>query len=124
MRTENFLIYLTSGMILTFFLVVIFVLFGSIFGLHINTGEGTHSGYVTAVQTTGIIFDTNEVFFKTDTSTTQEDMYCVVDSELLEKLRDVSASNSRVEIGYIKYLANGITTCSGQLDIITSVREI
>lgn len=70
----------------------------------IQTGSGQHTGYVTATECGGIVFKTCEVYFKTDTQSTQEDVYCVSDKELIEELNSYASSKERVTLHYKQHL--------------------
>ena len=99
---------------------MIFMIGASVFGWHRETGEGSHTGYVTAVQKTGLFFKTYDVYVKTDLASSQEDKYCVIDTEVANQLRDIAEESTKVKLNYITYFATGVTSCSGEYDIITS----
>lgn len=93
-------------------------------GFHHQIKSGEHTGYITAVQTEGIIFETASVYVKTEISSSQEDRYCVriTDTELLNQLKVKAETQEKVTVEYIAYLFNGITTCQGEVDIITAIK--
>lgn len=117
---------------LGFALILIFVvalfLFSigiGIFGLHVKTSNGAHVGYITATESNGMIFKTKNAYIKTDTQSSQEDQYCVTDDVVYKQLQELSKQKSHVEVEYIQYISNGITTCdAGNLSIITKVIEV
>lgn len=107
----------------TVFLAPVVALILYIAGWHIQTGEGEHTGYVTATETTGIFYKTKRAFLKTDTQSSQEDMYCVLDETAYEKLQQAQTSKEKVTVQYIDWLAKGIKNCGGeQGGVITGVK--
>ena len=80
-------------------------------GCQINTAQnGSHTGYVTAIQQNGIFFKKYSVYFKTDKTSSQEDVYCIDrDSDLnIEKLKDLQRSGKKATLYYnsrVKFLA-------------------
>jgi len=62
----------------------------------------THTGYITAVDQRGFWVRNYEVYFKTDNSSSQEDVYCIhqADTELAEQARELSRSRHLVTIEY------------------------
>lgn len=65
-----------------------------------QTHEGTHVGYVTAVETGGILYKTTTVYIKTNLESTQEDAYCVEDVGLVETLRKHADDKTRIEVTF------------------------
>lgn len=104
--------------IITIFLVAIFS------GIHFETGQGKHTGYVTAVQKQGIIFKTGRAYVKTETESSQEDIYCVVDTEIFKELQEISENNERVIFNYKSWLLPAIKECAGESDIIFAIEKI
>lgn len=90
-------------------------------GIHINTGDGEHTGFITAVEKNGLIWKTNTAYIKTDTQSSQEDRYCVIDSGVAQTLKILSSAKEHVTIQYMSYLLPGITECNGEDAIITGV---
>lgn len=62
--------------------------------------NGGHTGYVTAVEKSGYIFDTWTAYIKTDTQSSQEDKYCVTDQSLVAELQSVQETNAKVTLEY------------------------
>lgn len=93
--------------------LVTILIFGSlIIGIHIKTTEGgKHTGYVTAIETNGIIFKTHSAYFKSELESSQEDRYCIIDSKIKEELAKLSKEKTRVTIYYYDYLAPGLNYC-------------
>jgi hypothetical protein len=101
-------------------IVLIFVVLGN--GWHINTGSGEHTGYVTAVERSGLIWKTGTVYIKTDLSSSQEDVYCVIDQNVYSKLEELARTKSSITVRFNDYLIKGFTNCNGEPSVITSVK--
>lgn len=104
--------------VIAFFTVIAFT------GLHIETGKGSHVGYITATETSGLIFKTGTAYVKTDTQSSQEDNYCVIDDSLLAELSEVSERKEKVKVSYISYFSSGIANCNAEGAIITGFSEL
>lgn len=87
-----------------------------------TTKDGTHTGYVTAVETNGIIWKTDRVYFKTDTESTQEEAYCVTDKQLKEKLIFAEKNKQRVTLHFNDYWIVGWSLCKGE-PVLIGVEE-
>jgi len=116
------------GAILT--LILIFILIGSvilfwIIGLHVLiTENGRHTGYVTAIETNGWLFKTDSVYFKTETESSQEDRYCIIDKELKTRLEQYQKEKKRITIEFYDWMFYGIKYCKGEdIAIISGVEE-
>jgi len=106
-------------------LVAIFILLFFFKGVHLETTrDGSHTGYVTAVETNGLIFKTITVYVKTDAESSQEDIYCLIDKSLINTLKELENNKTKVTIQFIDYLFPAITECgSYNAGIITGVKE-
>lgn len=105
--------------------LIVFILGVIIFsftGLHINTGDGQHTGYVTAVQRQGIIWKTWRAYIKTDVSSSQEDQYCVVDQNVVKQLQAAAESKERVTVTYFDWLFSGVANCAAEPDVIDGIK--
>lgn len=98
--------------------LAVFVVLGLIVAPHTfirfqQIGRGEHTGYVTAVDQRGYIFKNYEVYFKTDTSSSQEDVYCVSRfmPELADELRLAGSRHERVTIRYQGVRGIGLGLC-------------
>lgn len=69
-------------------------------GCYKTTVNGEHTGQVTAVESTGVIWKTNDVFFKSDAQSSQEDIYCVEDNDVMEQLVTYSKNKNTVSVKY------------------------
>ena len=96
-------------------------------GIHIETtSNGTHTGYVTAIETNGIVFKTTSVYFKTDTMSSQEDRYCLIDlqSDLLNRLKQSEESKEKITITFKDYLVTSLSECKrSDNGIITGIQQ-
>lgn len=92
-----------------------------IFGLHHVTGQGSHVGYITATENSGVFYKTNTVYVKTDTQSSQEDSYCVIDPAIFDKLTDAAVSKEKVEVKYTSYFSTSFKECSQSDTVITDV---
>ena len=88
-----------------------------------TTVDGSHTGVITAVETTGIIFKTVTVYVKTDEQSSQEDMYCLIDRSLVPTLKEYEQNKQQVTVYFNNFLIKGLKNCNGeQGGIITGVR--
>lgn len=92
-------------------------------GIHVDTGGGQHTGYITTVSTHGILFKTSGFYFKTDPQSSQEDYYCVPPQStfLLTTLDDAAKKRSLVTITFSSWLLAGFSVCDGNEDYLTQI---
>jgi hypothetical protein len=109
---------------LVFLGIIIFVVSIPFVGFHYETGRGEHTGYITSVEKSGIWFKTNSAYLKTDTQSSQEDIYCVIDPEIYTQLQEVAKNKSWVNVYYFSWLSTGISNCGISGDIIYKVEVI
>ena len=107
--------------LLIFLFFLLFCIFIDINGIQRQTGTGQHSGYVTAIETNGLIWKTSSVYFKTDPKSSQEDIYCIKDRELMEKLKELSLNKKLVTIKYKTVLSAGLKYCSFESNIFVDI---
>lgn len=88
-----------------------------------ETGQGEHVGYVTAVQHIGWPWATWDVFFKTDSASTQEDVYCVrpQHEDIIPSLRAAARDRRLVTITYIDYVNVDWEECTPSTAAIVKV---
>lgn len=91
-------------------------------GFQYETGRGEHTGYITAVQKQGMFYKTGRAYVKTDTQSSQEDAYCVIDDNVYKQLEQLSKSKTQVTIKYFSWFQPGIKNCEGEDDIIYQVQ--
>lgn len=107
---------------LLFSLVVVYFIFVFPFvSWTYQTGYGNHTGYVTAVEKNGLIWKTGTAFIKSDTQSSQEDQYCIIDPNVYAELTAASEAKAHVTVGYTDWLHKAMQVCNGESAIITSV---
>ena len=113
--------------LVVFLLILVIIGPITIFALGLrDVGEshGRHTGYITAVEYNGnIIWDAELVYFKTDAESSQEDIYCVNDPVLQEKLVELSKTKKLVNIEYENDFLMWAWECNGGASIITGVES-
>ena len=64
-----------------------------------------------------------QVYFKTDLASSQEDLYCITDLSLIEKLEEYQKNKKQVTIKYYAMLFSKFTECGYNMnsDIINNV---
>lgn len=88
-----------------------------------STAQGEHTGYVTATQTAGIFWKTNSVFFKTNTTSTQEDQYCVTDPTIFQELQADQQSSKQITMDFSNGHFMPVWDCgNGDESIIISIK--
>ena len=101
-------------------IILVMVFFG-LFGIFQTPGSGQHTGYVTAVDKTGIIFQTWTAYIKTDPQSSQEDAYCVADPATITALQNYEKDRSLVTIYYSEPIVVWKWQCAHQASIIHSI---
>lgn len=103
--------------------LIFIVLLVEVIGIHyVTIQNGSHTGVITAVETTGIIFKTVTVYVKTDPMSSQEDTYCLIDRSLIPKLIEKEEAKEKVTVIYTDYLVKGQLYCNGESGgIITGI---
>ena len=87
-----------------------------------TTDNGVHTGYVTAVEHSGLIWKTWTVYFKTDVQSSQEDRYCVIDGNVVNELIVFQLNKTQVNIEFEDYFFVGLPLCAmNDEEIITGV---
>jgi len=83
-------------------LIIFIVLIVGPFVVINPTITGTHTGYITAVDQSGLIVKNYKVYFKTDVTSSQEDEYCINHSntDIANKAIEMQKSRSQVTIKY------------------------
>jgi hypothetical protein len=62
--------------------------------------SGQHTGYVTSVEQSGIIWKTWTAYIKTDPQSSQEDTYCVTDPKTVTALQSAETEKNSVTVNY------------------------
>lgn len=87
-------------------------------GIHYQTGSGKQTGYVSAVERSGLFWKTGTVYIKPTLESTQEDVYCVTNDAVLEQLSQASADKVNVTVSHISWLSSGAKYCNGESAVI------
>lgn len=95
-----------------------------LFGFNYETARGEHTGYVTAVERSGIFFKTGTAYLKTDTQSSQEDSYCFIDKEVESQLQQHSLKKTHVNVYFYSLLSAGIANCAGEGAIIYRIEPL
>ena len=103
-----------------FLALMVFSIFFSFF----TPTEGSHTGYITAVEKNGIIWKTGRSYVKTDTQSSQEDNYCVRDQKVYNELVEAQTSKEKVTIKFNAPLIVANWDCGGESAIIYEVNVI
>lgn len=112
------------GKIFVFILIVLAICVILFTGIHIKTTVGgIHTGTITAIEINGVIFKTTAVYFKTDTQSSQEDVYCLIDKSLIPELEQLQKEKKLITINYIDYLLPAMKECGRGNGIITGVEN-
>ena len=87
---ENIIIGFVAFIIAIIIIGIVFspLIYLGIHGWHTETARGEHTGYITATEKGGILFTRNSVYLKTDTQSSQEDKYCVLDEAVYTDLQN------------------------------------
>ena len=94
--------FIVSGtLVITIIILILFLLGLGLIHLNFDS-EGTHTGYVTAVERRGVFVQNYQVYFKTNKQQSQEDTYCVrqEDVSLAEELRKTGEEDKEITIKY------------------------
>lgn len=93
-------------------LFILLIVVPNFFIAFVGRADGQHQGFVTAVETTGIVFNVDSVYVKTDLATTQEDKYCVTDPAVRAQLDEAVKSKRPVTLKYHNDLVVFAWDCS------------
>lgn len=108
-------------------MIVIAVIGGiiiTLFGLRgVGTAQGTHTGYITAIEhQSNIIWGADILYFKTDSQSSQEDVYCI-NNNLLDEARKFQQNRTLVTITFQNDFLMWAWDCNGGSTIITEIQE-
>jgi hypothetical protein len=104
------------------FVVLYLFLTPFLFTLH-SPNSGEHTGYITAVEQSGLIWSTHTVYVKTDPQSSQEDAYCVTDPEVIKALKEKSITRELVILKYAAPFFVPGSKCKNESSIVYSVSE-
>lgn len=113
---EYFIFKLIKGSVILFIVLIIGLFLLAPFIHYSTTRGGEHTGFVTAIQRSGVIVSNYRVYFKTDNSSSQEDTYCVnrENKDLADKLRVANEKSEKITIQYEGVRAFGLGPCEGE----------
>jgi hypothetical protein len=83
--------------------------------------SGQHTGYVSSVEQSGIIWKTWTAYIKTDPQSSQEDTYCVTDQNTVTALKSAATNRGSLTVYYSVPLLTWKWQCGGEQSIIQSV---
>ncbi len=90
----------------------------------IGASNGYHTGTVTAVEhNSNIIWASNNVYFKSDAQSSQEDIYCVNDKNVMQQLNEFAKTKAQVTIHYQNEFLMWKWDCNSGISIIDKVTE-
>jgi hypothetical protein len=107
----------SGGAEISFLIIAVIILFFTA-NLHIPN-SGQHTGYVSSVEQSGIIWKTWTAYIKTDPQSSQEDSYCVTDPSVVDQLKSVATQRSSVTVYYSVPLMTWKWQCGGEQSIIS-----
>ena len=87
-----------EGLVIGLLIIAVIASFFTV-NFHIPN-SGQHTGYVTSVEQSGIIWKTWTVYIKTDPQSSQEDTYCVTDPKTITVLQSAETEKSSVTVNY------------------------
>ena len=104
-------------------MVIVVVLFLGLSLSHIgSTNQGQHTGYISAVEKSGLIWKTWRAYVKTDPQSSQEDDYCVEDDAIVSALQSAQESRKIVTVSYSLPRLVFKWQCGGESSIIRSIQ--
>ena len=104
-------------------LSVVFGITMAIFYNDLGGSNGEHTGYVTAIEfNDNLLWDSTLVYFKTDTESTQEDIYCVNDASLKAQLKELASTKSQITIHYKNPFFFKRSECNGGSSVIVGIK--
>lgn len=113
-------------MLIIWILIGLFILIPLLFpgSFFMGATQGEHTGIVTAVEyNSNLIWGSNLVYFKTSTTSGQEDRYCVSDGSVKQQLIDFSKNHQEVTVYYHNNFIMWKWDCNGGESIIYNVEK-
>lgn len=106
-------------------IILIIAVILSVTGYIETTSNGRHSGQISAVEKNGIIWQTWDVYVKSDISSSQEDKYCVEDASLIPQLQSLSENRNKTTLLYRDEFMVAPWRCGNdEVGIITGIENI
>ena len=104
--------------------IVFVVLFLYLFAFFQIPNSGQHTGYITSVEKSGIIFKTWMAYVKTDPQSSQEGTYCITDSDTLINLQNYEKERLPITVYYSAPIILWKWQCENKSSIINSVSVV
>lgn len=82
-------------------------------GCGIITRGGEQIGYITATEQNGLIFKPKFVYLKSELESSQEEVWCIEDNDVLSKIKEAKDNKQRVKIFYHDELFYWFSRCDG-----------
>ena len=118
MKKGNIGLNVSIGIIFAFLFALFYFFLNGI-----GSTLGQHTGVVTAVEyNSNIIWGANLVYFKTNTESSQEDVYCVNDPNVKSQLQQYANNKQVVTIYYKNNFLFWKWECNGGSTIIYNVK--
>lgn len=109
----------TIGSLLLIAMIIIVPIIGLVTGFGFPN-KGEHVGYITAVEQGGF-GDNYTAYIKSELESSQEDVYCIQDENLVDTLREKSKTKENVVVVYSRGWFEPITVCNGEPSVIINV---
>jgi len=111
----------SGGAEIGFLIIAVIILFCTA-NFHIPN-SGQHTGYVSSVEQSGIIWKTWTAYIKTDPQSSQEDTYCVTDTNTVTALQSAATERSLVTVYYSVPMLTWKWQCGSEQSIIQSIEN-
>ena len=119
---EKFAIGFVGFIALLILTPIVLVIIPFFTGIHYETGHGEHNGYITAVEKYGFFWKTGRAYLKTDTQSSQEDAYCVVDEKVYEQLQQAVTTKEHVVVSHRSWFIPAYWECGKEGAVIYAVK--
>ena len=106
------------------FLLILIAAFVYFFAIFQTPGSGQHTGYITAVEKSGLIFHTWTAYIKTDPQSSQEDTYCVTDRAVIAALQAYEKQRVPVTAYYASPFVLWTWQCPQKSAVINAVSTV
>ncbi len=114
--------FIAEFLVIISILVIVAVIIADItFNISIPE-QGEHKGFITAVDTSGIFFKTTQVYFKTNTQSSQEDSYCASNGDVISQLKNAQETNQNVTITYTRSFLTPFWVCGSENEVINAIK--
>jgi uncharacterized protein YxeA len=107
--------------IISLIIIILVIIFITSFGIFQAKYSGQHTGYVTSVEKSGVIFQTWTAYIKTDPQSSQEDTYCITNPNIITDLQNYEKERIPITIYYSAPVILWKWQCEKKASIINSV---